>query len=201
PEVDARSRRRVVTLKQQNRRHLRQRLDHQHRRHNRSARKMTLKEFLADGDVFDSDQPAARFVLRNGIHERRRISITQAIQRLRDVDEHGASVYQKDFGVLSIIGRGFEGALRRSTMSRLRFLAVAFALGTVACGSDTTTPTTPTTPTTVTDTFAGTLTPNGGVTQTFTTAASGTITATLTTLAPNSTLIVGLALGTFNVNA
>ena len=47
-------------------------------------------------------------------------------------------------------------------MSRLRFLAVAMALGAAACGSDTpTTPTTPTTPVTVTDTFAGTLTPNG----------------------------------------
>jgi hypothetical protein len=64
---------------------------------------MALKEFLADGDVFDSDQPAARLVLSNGVHEQRRISITQAIQRLRDVDEHGLSVYQKGWSVL------FEG--------------------------------------------------------------------------------------------
>ena len=86
-------------------------------------------------------------------------------------------------------------------MSRLRFLAVAIALSTVACGSDTTSPTTPTTPVSSTDTFAGPLTQNGAQTFPFTTAASGTITATLTTLAPNSTLVVGLALGTWNGNA
>jgi ABC-type Fe3+-hydroxamate transport system substrate-binding protein len=87
-------------------------------------------------------------------------------------------------------------------MSRLRILAVVLALGTAACGSDTpTTPTTPTTPVTVTDTFAGTLTPNGAATYTFTTGLSGQVTATLTTLSPNSTLIVGLSLGTWNGNA
>jgi hypothetical protein len=86
-------------------------------------------------------------------------------------------------------------------MSRLTVLAVALALGTVACGSNTTTTPTPTTPTTVTDTFAGTLNANGGVSYQFTTASSGTITATLTTLAPNSTLVVGIALGTWNGNA
>ena len=86
-------------------------------------------------------------------------------------------------------------------MSRLRFLALAFALGAAACGSDTPTTPTPTTPATVTDTFAGTLTANGAASYTFTTAASGAVTATLTTLAPDSTLIVGIALGTWNGNA
>lgn len=86
-------------------------------------------------------------------------------------------------------------------MSRLRFLALAFALGTAACGSSTPTTSTPTTPVTVTDTFAGTLTANGAASYTFTTAASGAVTATLTTLAPDSTLIVGIALGTWNGNA
>jgi hypothetical protein len=85
-------------------------------------------------------------------------------------------------------------------MSRLRFLAVAFALGAVACGSNPTTPT-PTTPTTVTDTFAGTLTSNGAASYQFTTAASGSITATLATLSPDSTLVVGIALGTWSSNA
>jgi hypothetical protein len=86
-------------------------------------------------------------------------------------------------------------------MSRLKVLALSLALGAAACGSDTATPTTPTTPVTVTDTFAGTLTPNGGASYAFTTAASGTVTATLATLSPNTTLIVGLALGTWNGNA
>jgi hypothetical protein len=86
-------------------------------------------------------------------------------------------------------------------MSRLRFLVVAFALSAVACGGSTTTAPTPATPVTVTDTFAGTLNPNGAFSYQFTTAASGTVTATLATLAPNSTLIVGIALGTFTQNA
>src|SRR4029078_2100649 len=122
-------------------------------RHDRRSREMALKELFADGDILDGNEPAARFMLGNDVHEHRGIPITQAIQRLRYVDQHGNSVYQKGFGVLSIIGR----AVRRSTMSRLRFLALAFALGAAACGDDVTTPTTPTAPTTVTDTFAGTL--------------------------------------------
>ena len=60
---------------------------------------------------------------------------------------------------------------------------------------------TPTTPVTVTDTFAGTLTSNGAASYQFTTAASGTVTATLATLSPDSTLIVGIALGTWSANA
>jgi len=86
-------------------------------------------------------------------------------------------------------------------MSRFRFLALAFAVGAAACGSSPTTPTTPTTPASVTDTFAGTLTQNGAASYTFTTAQSGQITATISTLSPNSTLIVGLALGTWSNNA
>jgi hypothetical protein len=86
-------------------------------------------------------------------------------------------------------------------MSRLTVLAMALALGTVACGSDTTTTPTPTTPATVTDTFSGTLTTNGAASYAFTTAQSGIVTATLATLSPNSTLVVGIALGTWNGNA
>jgi hypothetical protein len=72
----------------------------------------------------------------------------------------------------------------------------------VACGSDDipTTPDTPTIPVT-TDTFTGTLTPNGGRTHTFITSRSGSVTATLTSLGPDSGLTVGLLLGTWNGNA
>jgi len=87
-------------------------------------------------------------------------------------------------------------------MSRLRFLAVALAFSAVACGKDTATTTTPTTTTaTVTDTFAGTLTANGAASYSFTTATSGNVTATIASLTPDSTLIVGLGLGTWNGNA
>jgi hypothetical protein len=87
-------------------------------------------------------------------------------------------------------------------MRRLAALALAAALMAAACGSDNT-PTTPTTPNTpnTTDTFTGTLTPSGGNTFPFITARSGSITATLTSLGPDSGLTVGLLLGTWNGNA
>lgn len=85
-------------------------------------------------------------------------------------------------------------------MSRLT-LAVFLVLAASACGdSSTTTPTTPT-PITLTDTFTGTLTKNSGVTHTVVTSNSGTVVATLTSVAPDSTLVVGLSLGTWNGNA
>ena len=87
-------------------------------------------------------------------------------------------------------------------MRHLLVLALAAALGAAACGDDdNTTPTTPTTPATTTDIFPGTLTQNGGVTHSFVTARSGTVQATLTSVAPDSTLILGFSLGTWNGNA
>jgi hypothetical protein len=87
-------------------------------------------------------------------------------------------------------------------MRRLAVLAFAAALTAAACGSNDT-PTTPTAPSApaVTDTFNGTLTPSGGATFTFITARSGSLTATLTSLGPDSGLTVGLLLGTWNGNA
>jgi hypothetical protein len=79
----------------------------------------------------------------------------------------------------------------------LSVLALTLVLG--ACGDDDpTTPTTPTTPPTVTDTFSGTINQNGAATHEFSTQASGTVTATLSTLAPDSTAVIGLSLGTWN---
>ena len=57
----------------------------------------------------------------------------------------------------------------------------------------------PTTPApTVTDTFSGTLAVNGGVTHTFAVAGSGTVTATINEVTPDSTTALGFALGTWN---
>jgi hypothetical protein len=74
-----------------------------------------------------------------------------------------------------------------------------------ACGDDTpTTPTTPNPPTTPPITeplFTGTLRTNGAATYPFTTTAGGTITATLTTLAPDSTVGIGLSIGTWTGSA
>jgi len=65
-----------------------------------------------------------------------------------------------------------------------------------ACGGNSSTTTTPTTPTT-TDTFTGTLSQGGTVVNTFTVTAvsGGTVTFTLVALTPQSTITVGLGLG------
>jgi len=75
-------------------------------------------------------------------------------------------------------------------------LAALTLLG-VACGSSTTTTaTTPTATTPTTETFSGTLAASNGHTYPFTTAI-GTITLTLTSVAPDSTVPLGLSLGTW----
>jgi hypothetical protein len=88
----------------------------------------------------------------------------------------------------------------RRLMPVVLLLAV---MGTVAgCNNDnnvttpTTTTTTTTTPTT-TETFSGTLNMNGAATYPFTAGAGGTVTATLTSVAPDSTVPIGLSLGSW----
>jgi hypothetical protein len=87
--------------------------------------------------------------------------------------------------------------MRRLTVGCL----VALTVGLVSAGCDNV-PSTPTTPTVpadnVTETFAGTIGPNGAQTFNFTTSSQGFLTATLTALAPEGDLTVGLAIGTFN---
>ena len=93
----------------------------------------------------------------------------------------------------------------RRLIPGLLLLAV-FATSAAACNkSDTTstvtTPTTTTTTTMVTELFSGTLTRNGASTYPFTATAGGTVTATMTTLTPDSTLPIGLSLGTWTGSA
>ena len=78
-------------------------------------------------------------------------------------------------------------------------LLLAVMAGAAGCNDNTTqTPTTPTTPsgpgTSTTETFTGTLNMNGAASFPFTTASAGTVTAALT-VAPDSTQIMGLAIG------
>jgi hypothetical protein len=76
---------------------------------------------------------------------------------------------------------------------------LVFVLALTACGDDETpTSPTPTPPTSITETFSGTLTRNGGVTHTFSSQASGSVTVTVTSLAPDSAALVGISLGTWN---
>jgi hypothetical protein len=82
----------------------------------------------------------------------------------------------------------------RSIARTLLLVVVATMAG--GCDDDTT-PTTPTPPVLVTETFTGALTVNGAQTHSFTTQAAGSLTATLTTVAPDNTVTVGLSLGIF----
>jgi hypothetical protein len=95
--------------------------------------------------------------------------------------------------------------LQSRTVRALLLLAPLAA----ACGDDNT-PTNPNTPTpvAVTQTFnsdedplnpaSGPLNPNGGRTHPFAVQQSGTVSAKLTALGPDETVIVGLSLGTWN---
>lgn len=87
----------------------------------------------------------------------------------------------------------------RRPIGLLAVALMAMALSASACDEDPpTTPDPPTPPVINTETFTGTINPNGAQTQSFNTEASGTLTATLISIAPDSTTRIGLALGTWN---
>jgi hypothetical protein len=90
----------------------------------------------------------------------------------------------------------------RRSISRTLLAVVAAAATTWACGGTTpNNPFNPTPPPPETLTFPGTLTPGGAQAFGFPANYSGTVTATLTSLGPDSTLAVGLALGTWSGSA
>ena len=98
----------------------------------------------------------------------------------------------------------FQGEEMRRLLPGI--LLLALTTGLAGCNNDNaTTPTTPTTTTTttptVTETFNGTLNMNGAVTFPFTATAAGSVTVTLTSVAPDATLAIGLSLGTWTGSA
>ncbi len=88
---------------------------------------------------------------------------------------------------------------RRSVLPGL--LAITLFTGSAACG-DNSNPSIPSpTPTPgVTDTFPGTINVNGAMTFPFNIATGGLVTATLTSIGPDSTTLIGMSIGTFNNN-
>jgi hypothetical protein len=87
----------------------------------------------------------------------------------------------------------------RRSISHYLILPALFALASAACSDDLTTiPIDPTPVTPTTDTFPGTINPNGGATHQFATARAGPVTVTLSSLSPDETVTVGLSLGTWN---
>jgi uncharacterized protein YceK len=83
---------------------------------------------------------------------------------------------------------------------RLSLLVCAIALP--GCSSDDTPIGPDPTPVpTVTEEFDGELNRNGGRTHNFAVGANGTVSATLTTLAPDSEMEIGFSMGTWNTSA
>ena len=78
--------RRPSRVEQQQRRRLRQRLDHEDRRHQRLVRKVSLEKIFVDGDVLERDQPLPRLVLGDGVDEERGKAVGEAFENvhLRD---------------------------------------------------------------------------------------------------------------------
>jgi hypothetical protein len=86
---------------------------------------------------------------------------------------------------------------RLTTRSRLAAALLLILSGLAAgCNDSKTTPTTPTNP--VTQTLTGTITQNGVSVQPFNATAAGAVIATVTKLAPDSTITVGFSMGTYN---
>ena len=90
---------------------------------------------------------------------------------------------------------------RLCPLVRRAVVPLVVALLMAGCSSNsnpaTTTPTTPT-PTTVTETFNGILTNAHAATYFFAAPNPGTVTVTLVTVSPDSTIVLGLSLGTWN---
>jgi hypothetical protein len=79
----------------------------------------------------------------------------------------------------------------------LRLLPAGLLAASAACGATTTTPTSPTTaPPTTTEAFSGTVPQLGSATQIFTVSATGTVDISLTSVAPLSTMALGVGVQT-----
>lgn len=79
-------------------------------------------------------------------------------------------------------------------LARQHVFAIAAAgfLALAACSKNSATPTSPSAPAITTDTFSATIAQQGSVTHQFKVAASGQVTVTLTSVAPLSTMALGI---------
>jgi hypothetical protein len=88
-------------------------------------------------------------------------------------------------------------------MRRVRVLtgvaAAVLLVAAAACEDAGPGPTPVPTPTPVTEKFSGSLTVNGAIHFPFAATGVGAVTATLSTVAPDATTVVGLSLGTVNI--
>src|SRR5215510_8023522 len=87
--------------------------------------------------------------------------------------------------------------IRRAIRPLCASALLAGALGAAACDDNSAVLPIGPSPVQQTETFAGNLTVNGGVTFSFT-SNRGAVTATLSTVAPDSTVVLGMSLGVWN---
>jgi hypothetical protein len=84
-------------------------------------------------------------------------------------------------------------------MYRLSCRALLLSIAILVMGACSNNPIVPTPPVgSVTDTYSGTLSKNGAFTHAFSIASLGSITATIVSLAPNASQILGFQLGVWN---
>ena len=88
----------------------------------------------------------------------------------------------------------------RRPFPRCLVLPFVLALGAGACDSTEEVPNVVTGPSqiNITETFTGTITKNGAVSFPFNALSQGTATATLTTVAPDATIPIGISVGVWN---
>ena len=91
----------------------------------------------------------------------------------------------------------FERMICRAIQPFCAIALVVTAMGAAACDDNSAVLPIAPTPSQQTETFAGTLSINGGVTFSFT-SNRGAVTATLSTVAPDSTVVLGMSLGVWN---
>jgi len=96
--------------------------------------------------------------------------------------------------MLDVIGGAFVPRVGRAVLAPCLVAAVM----ATACGGVGDLPTDGPTPTPTTENFAGTLQKNGAATFVFSEGVAGTITATLTTLSPQTDISLSFSIGTWD---
>ena len=87
-QVRDRARRLLLAVEQQDRRGLRQRLDHQDAGHQRLAREVALEELFVDGGVLDRDDPLTADVLGDGVDEVEGVPVAEPVEENWNVGRH-----------------------------------------------------------------------------------------------------------------